>query len=95
MLYKFASILDSKVSPAINKFHYKHFKSIYRRAVAARWGLGGGGGLQPPQTLTDQLTLSQPGGADYAHHSTTVLTMLKYVPAALSWLGRKPRYIQY
>ena len=22
-------------------------------------------------------------GADYAHHSTTVLTMLKYVPAAL------------
>ena len=23
-------------------------------------------------------------GADYAHHSTTVLTMLKYVPAALS-----------
>ena len=31
------------------------------RAVA-RWGLGG---LQPPQSLTDQLTLSQPGGADY------------------------------
>ena len=29
------------------------------------------GGLQPPQYLTDQLTLSQPGGgADYAHHST-------------------------
>ena len=23
------------------------------------------------QGLTDQLTLSQPGGADYAHHSTT------------------------
>ena len=32
---------------------------------------GGLGGLQPPQFLTDQLTLSQPGGADYAHHSTT------------------------
>ena len=32
---------------------------------------GGLGGLQPPQYLTDQLTLSQPGGADYAHHSTT------------------------
>ena len=26
-------------------------------------------------------------GADYAHHSTTVLTMLKYVPAALGWKG--------
>ena len=31
----------------------------------------GAWGLQPPQFLTDQLTLSQPGGADYAHHSTT------------------------
>ena len=31
---------------------------------------GWGGGLQPPQYLTDQLTLSQPGGADYARHST-------------------------
>ena len=41
--------------------------SIVGRAVT-RWGLGG---LQPPQFLTDQLTLSQPGGADYAHHSTT------------------------
>ena len=43
----------------------------------------GAWGLQPPQFLTDQLTLSQPGGADYDHHSTPVLTMLKYVPAAL------------
>ena len=33
--------------------------------------------------MVDQVILSQPGGADYAHHSTTVLTMLKYVPAAL------------
>ena len=24
-----------------------------------------------PQILADQLTLSQPGGADYAHHITT------------------------
>ena len=30
----------------------------------------GAWGLQPPQFLTDQLTLSQPGGADYARHST-------------------------
>ena len=32
---------------------------------------GGQGGQLPPQILADQLTLSQPGGADYAHHSTT------------------------
>ena len=31
----------------------------------------GQGGQLPPQILADQLTLSQPGGADYAHHSTT------------------------
>ena len=40
---------------------------IHVRAVAR----GGLGGLQPPQFLTDQLTLSQPGGTDYAHHSNT------------------------
>ena len=39
-------------------------------------GLSPGGGMRgasapPPQFLTDQLTPSQPGGADYAHHSTT------------------------
>ena len=28
---------------------------------------GGAGGLQPPQFFADQLTLSQPGGVDYAH----------------------------
>ena len=37
------------------------------RAVAR----GGLWGLQPSQCLAEQLTLSQPGGADYAHHSTT------------------------
>ena len=38
----------------------------------------------PHHVFRIQLTLSQPGGgADYAHHSPTVLTMLKYVPAAL------------
>ena len=33
-------------------------------------GGGAGGAEAPPQYLTDQLTLSQPGGADYARHST-------------------------
>ena len=31
----------------------------------------GGWGAVAPQFLAEQLTLSQPGGADYAHHSTT------------------------
>ena len=30
----------------------------------------GAGGAVAPQFLAEQLTLSQPGGADYAHHST-------------------------
>ena len=36
----------------------------------------------PHHVFRIQLTLSHQG-ADHAHHSTTVLTMLKYVPAAL------------
>jgi hypothetical protein len=45
---------------------------MYRGTVqGCRQGGGGLGGLQPPPSLTDQLTLSQPGGADYAPHSTT------------------------
>ena len=31
----------------------------------------GGWGAIAPQFLAKQLTLSQPGGADYTHHSTT------------------------
>ena len=38
-----------------------------RRQGGGAWGASS----PPPQFLTDQLTLSQPGGADYAHHSTT------------------------
>ena len=34
---------------------------------------GGWGGCSPPQFLAEQLTLSQPGGVDYARHSTTSL----------------------
>ena len=32
---------------------------------------GGWGEALAPQFFAEQLTLSQPGGADYAHHSTT------------------------
>ena len=34
-------------------------------------------------------------GADYAHHSTTVLTMLKYVPAALLSIWRGASHMWY
>ena len=37
----------------------------------------------PPHILTDQLTLSQPGGADYAHHSTMNLVWLKFAVVSL------------
>ena len=37
-----------------------------------------------PQILVDQLTLSQPGGADYAHHITTGTPGFSDLPTALS-----------
>jgi len=45
---------------------------------------GGQGGQLPPQILADQLTLSQPGGADYAHHSTTCPPGFLTLAASLS-----------
>ena len=44
-------------------FESKNFHVV--QAQARRQG--GLGGLQPPQFLADQLTLSQPGGAHYPH----------------------------
>ena len=41
-----------------------NFSEKYCRAVAS----GGAGGALAPQFLAKQLTLSQPVGADYAHH---------------------------
>ena len=38
-----------------------------------------------PQILADQLTLSQPGGADYAHHITTGTPDFSDFPTALLW----------
>ena len=48
-------------------FKFCFFLTISYRPVA-RWGLGV---AVAPQFLAEQLTLSQPGGADYAHHSIT------------------------
>ena len=36
-----------------------------------------------PQILADQLTLYQPGGADYAHHITTGTSGFSDLPMAL------------
>ena len=49
----------------------------------------GQGGQLPPQILADQLTLSQPGGADYAYHSTTCppgfLTLAASLHMVINW----------
>ena len=45
-----------------------------------------------PQILADQLTLSQPGGTDYAHLITTGTTGFSDLPTALE-LGRAVREI--
>ena len=58
---------------------YNGARMLYTRAAGMYEDIRTG----PHRVFRIQLTLSQPGGADYAHHSTTVLTMLKYVPAAL------------
>ena len=42
---------------------------------------GGAGG--DPQILADQLTLSQPGGGDYAHYITTGTPGFSDLPTAL------------
>ena len=44
----------------------------------------GAGGAIDPQILADQLTLSQPGGADYAHHITTGTPGFSDLPTALA-----------
>ena len=46
----------------------------------------GGGGLWHPQILADQLTLSQPGGANYAHYITTGTPGFSGLPTALDFL---------
>ena len=38
-----------------------------------------------PQILVDQLTLSQPEGADYVHHITTGTPGFSDLPTALHW----------
>ena len=43
----------------------------------------GAGGAMTPQILADQLTLSQPGGADYAHLIYTGIPGFSDLPTAL------------
>ena len=51
---------------------------IYRPVVP-----GSAGVPWHPQILADQLILSQPGGADYAHHITTGTPGFSDLPTAL------------
>ena len=55
------------------KIQKKLSNYILAKGAGPSPGGGGLGELQPPppQFLTDQLILSQPGVADYARHSTT------------------------
>ena len=48
------------------------------RSLGRAWGA-----MKPPQILTDQLTLSQQGGTDYAHHITTGPLGFLELPTAL------------
>ena len=71
-IFKLFYQLSLKVKPVLElKLASKFIKCVpYRVNQACRlWGCRG----VPwhPQILADQLTLSQPGGADYAHHITT------------------------
>jgi hypothetical protein len=43
-------------------------------------------GCRGPQILADQLTLSQRGGADYAHHINTGTPGFSDLPMALAWV---------
>ena len=49
----------------------EHRLIVYSMYFAGMHQEGGQGGQLPPQILADQLTLSQPGETDYAHHITT------------------------
>ena len=46
-----------------------------------------------PQILSDQLTLSQPRGTDYAHHITTGTPRFSDLPTALNYDGREGSYL--
>ena len=61
--------------------------------IAGMLQAGGQGGQLPPQILADQLTLSQPGGADYAHHSTTCPPGFLTLAASLYTLHAKGQLI--
>ena len=59
------------------------------RAVAS-WGLGGS---TPLPFLSEQLTLSQPGGADYAHHINTGTPGFSDLPTALTFIYLDHAYV--
>ena len=64
-LYSVVVIVPSSFTCHINKtgFEIYGLSPLLGRDVGAV-------GSWPPKILVDQLTLSQPGGADYVHHIT-------------------------
>ena len=87
---RFSCLIDegiAKFSMKLNLIDY--IWSTYLQGWRNRGGGGGGGGEEgeyvfpPPQILTDQLTLFQPGEADYAHQITTRPSRFSNLPPSL------------
>ena len=65
-------------------FTHTLFKKLKNSVMRLRpVASGGARGPVPPQFLADQLTLSQPGGAHYAHHITASIPGFENPAAAL------------
>ena len=77
-LYSVVVIVPSSFTCHINKtgFEIYGLSPLLGRDVGAV-------GSWPPKILVDQLTLSQPGGADYAHHINTGTPGFSDLPTAL------------
>ena len=60
----------SEEAQSVSFFHQSPSSLLFGILNAGLSQAGGPEGHVPPHFLTDQLTLSQPGGAHYAHHIT-------------------------
>ena len=61
------------------------FSFLAKMKISEKYATRGAGGVEAHQILTDQLSLSQPGGTDYAHHVTTGPPGFSDLPTALLW----------
>ena len=72
---------------AKSEIESRHMK--YSAAIKSNTGLLSPG--VPWQFLADQLTLFQPGGADYAHHINTDTPKFSDLSTALNYLDQKEK----